>query len=62
MSSSRSLRLSCLLGLTLGLALLPLGSADAGPVERLEKKILAGRAADVSLMPNDQVILKESIF
>ncbi len=26
------------------------------------KKILAGRAADVSLMPNDQVILKESIF
>jgi polysaccharide export outer membrane protein len=26
------------------------------------KKILAGRSADVALMPNDQVILKESIF
>ena len=26
------------------------------------RKILAGKAADVSLKPNDQLILKESLF
>ncbi len=58
MSSSRSLRLSCLLGLTLGLALLPLGSADAGPVERLEKKILAGRP-DVAIRGAARLLEKD---
>jgi len=57
-SSFPSCRLPCLLGLSLVLALLPLGSADAGPVERLEKKIVAGRP-DVAIRGAARLLEKD---